>query len=48
MHENDLKNKEDLHIGGKHTVLDIFRFEQTDWRNELTDIPNNTKGTHFC
>ena len=24
--EDDLKNKEDLHIGGKHTALDIFRF----------------------
>ena len=21
--EDDLKNKEDLHIGGRHTVLDI-------------------------
>ena len=26
MHEDDLKNKEDLHITGRHTVLDIFRF----------------------
>ena len=24
--EDDLKNKEDLHIGGRHTALDIFRF----------------------
>ena len=24
--EDDLKNKEDLHIGGGHTALDIFRF----------------------
>ena len=24
--EEDLKNKEDLHIGGRHTALDIFRF----------------------
>ena len=24
--EDDLKNKEDLHIGGMHKVLDIFRF----------------------
>ena len=24
--EDDLKNKEDLHIGGRHMVLDIFRF----------------------
>ena len=23
--EDDLKNKEDLHIGGMHTALDIFR-----------------------
>ena len=22
MHENDLKNKEDLHIAGRHTALD--------------------------
>ena len=25
--EDDLKNKEDLHIAGRHTALDIFRFE---------------------
>ena len=25
--EDDLKNKEDFHIGGRHTALDIFRFE---------------------
>ena len=24
--EDDLKNKEDLHIGGRHMALDIFRF----------------------
>ena len=24
--EDDLKNKEDLHIAGRHTALDIFRF----------------------
>ena len=24
--EDDLKNKEDLHIGGMHMVLYIFRF----------------------
>ena len=24
--EDDLKNKEDLHIGGRHKALDIFRF----------------------
>ena len=24
--EDDLKNKEDLYIGGRHTALDIFRF----------------------
>ena len=24
--EDDLKNKEDLNIGGRHTALDIFRF----------------------
>ena len=24
--EDDLKNKEDLPIGGRHTALDIFRF----------------------
>ena len=24
--EDDLKNKEDLHIAGRHTTLDIFRF----------------------
>ena len=24
--EDDLKNKEDLHIVGRHTSLDIFRF----------------------
>ena len=24
--EEDLKNKEDLHIAGGHTALDIFRF----------------------
>ena len=24
--EDDLKNKEELHIAGKHTVLDIFCF----------------------
>ena len=24
--EDDLKNKEDLHIGGRHTAPDIFRF----------------------
>ena len=24
--EDDLKNKADLHIAGRHTVLDIFRF----------------------
>ena len=24
--EDDFKNKEDLHIAGRHTVLDIFRF----------------------
>ena len=24
--EDDLKNKEDLHNGGGHTALDIFRF----------------------
>ena len=23
--EDNLKNKEDLHIGGRHTALDIFR-----------------------
>ena len=26
MHEDDLKNKEDLHIVRRHTALDIFRF----------------------
>ena len=25
-YEDYLKNKEDLHIAGRHTVLDIFRF----------------------
>ena len=25
--EDDLKNKADLHIAGRHTELDIFRFE---------------------
>ena len=24
--EDDLKNKENLHIAGRHTALDIFRF----------------------
>ena len=24
--EDDLKNKEDLHIAGRHTSLDVFRF----------------------
>ena len=24
--EDNLKNKEDLHIAGRHTALDIFRF----------------------
>ena len=24
--KDDLKNKEDLHIAGRHTALDIFRF----------------------
>ena len=24
--EDDLKKKEDLHIAGRHTALDIFRF----------------------
>ena len=24
--EDDLKNKKDLYIGGRHTALDIFRF----------------------
>ena len=24
--EDDLKNNEDLHIAGRHTALDIFRF----------------------
>ena len=24
--EDDLNNKEDLHIAGRHTALDIFRF----------------------
>ena len=24
--EDELKNKEDLHIAGMHTALDIFRF----------------------
>ena len=24
--EDNLKNKEDLHIAGRHTVMDIFRF----------------------
>ena len=24
--EDDLKNKEDLHVAGRHTALDIFRF----------------------
>ena len=24
--DDDLKNKEDLHIGGRHTALDIFLF----------------------
>ena len=24
--EDDLKNKEDLHIAGRHTALDILRF----------------------
>ena len=24
--KDNLKNKEDLHIAGKHTALDIFRF----------------------
>ena len=23
--EDDFKNKEDLHIGGRHTALDVFR-----------------------
>ena len=25
--KDNLKNKEDLHIAGRHTALDIFRFE---------------------
>ena len=25
-YEDNLKNKEDLHIAGRHTALDIFRF----------------------
>ena len=24
--EDNLKNKEDLHVAGRHTALDIFRF----------------------
>ena len=26
VNEDDLKNKEDMHIAGRHTALDIFRF----------------------
>ena len=29
--EDDLKNKEDLYIGGMHTALDIFRFAVFFW-----------------
>ena len=29
--EDDLKNKEDLLIAGRHTVLDIFRFAKIDF-----------------
>ena len=38
--EDDLKNKEDLHIGGRHTALDIFRF--------AVFFPPNSKLATFC
>ena len=43
-YEDDLKNKEDLHIGGRHTALDIFRFAVfllNDVRNEDYTEKNN-------
>ena len=39
--EDELKNKEDLHIGGGHTALDIFRFVvfvYPNWKTIITYI----------
>ena len=45
--EDNLKNKEDLHIAGRHTALDIFRFAvflvylyRTPSKGDIIDFPH--------
>ena len=36
--EDDLKNKEDLHIAGRHTALDLFRFMVFLWQGKQSQL----------
>ena len=47
--EDDLKNKKDLHIAGRHTALDIFRFAVFLVLRSLSffRLPSFSGGAHF-